>query len=228
MLLILPHPDDAAYVSGGLIQIAQKYSIKTKLICLTIGGRRILPKDNKSASKLKDIREKELEKANKFLGLDDLTLWDLEDGNLIKTKSDWLSKLNREIENSKPSLIVTFDHSGITGHPDHLVVSKVVFDLTKKFKNKPNLLLRVPDTQEINYFKDNKAINFAQRPNQKLEYSFGISLNKIKAILAHKSQIKNLLFALQILEWYLFDHQELYHLVDYKKKYPVELSFKYI
>lgn len=226
MLLVFPHPDDEAYVSGGLLQIAQKLSIKTKLICLTKGGRGILPTNKVEAKNLKDLREKELKSACSILGVDEMILWDYPDANLIKVKNNWIKILKQEINKSNASIVVTFDYSGITGHPDHLVVSKEVFEYLKGIKAKPELLLRVPDEQELKYFKENKAINFAQKPTHKLEYSISVSLNKIKAIFAHKSQLTSKLFALQILEWFLFDHKELYHLVDYKIKYPINLTFK--
>lgn len=225
ILLIFPHPDDGAYISGGLLQYAQKYSIKTKLLCLTKGGRGILPKDNKKAKELKTTREFELKRSCKILGVDEITLWDYEDQNLLATKHYWLPKLKKIVLDYNPSVIITFDLSGITGHPDHLIVSNEVIKYVKDNKNKPILLLRVPDKQELEYFKNSKAIGFAQKATHILEYSFAISIRKIKAIFAHKSQLVNKLFALQILEWYLFDHRELYHVVDYKKKYPIKLTY---
>lgn len=223
LLLIFPHPDDEAYVSGGLLQIAEKYSIKTKLICLTKGGRGLLPKDPIMANNLKGIREKELNAACKILGVDETIIWDYKDANLINTKNSWSDKLKKEIILSNPSIIITFDPSGITGHPDHLVVSSEVFNIIKSIKNKPKLLLRVPDKQELSYFKNNKYLKFALKPNYELSYSFNISLKKILAVFAHKSQLKSFRFRLQILEWFLFDNKEYYHLWDNNKEFPFNI-----
>ena len=224
--MIFPHPDDEAYVSGGLLQIAQSLSIKTKLICLTKGGRGLLPKNKDLAENLKEIRKEELDKASSILGIDEMVVWDYPDAHLLEKKEIWLASLRKEIEKTKASIIVTFDQSGITGHPDHLVISNEVFEILKNMKNKPFLLQRVPDKQELNYFKDNKLISFAQKPTHEISYSFEISLKKIQAIFAHKSQLKNFLFRLQILEWLLFDHKELYHLVDFKKDRALNIVFK--
>lgn len=226
MLLIFPHPDDEAYVSGGLLQVAQELSIHTKLICLTKGGRGILPKDKELADNLKGVRIRELDRACSILGVDEVVVWDYPDGNLIGSKSKWLLPLKNEVIRSKASIIITFDQSGITGHPDHLVIGSEVFKLLKSLKTKPVLLLRVPDKQELNYFKKNKYLSFSQVPTHEVSYSFAFSVKKIRAIFAHKSQLISKLFALQILEWFLFDHKELYHLVDYKKHYPLELRLK--
>jgi LmbE family N-acetylglucosaminyl deacetylase len=223
ILLVFPHPDDEAYVSGGLLRLAEKFSIKTKLICLTKGGRGILPKNKTSAEKLKKIREKELYASCKILGVDEIELWDFPDAELFVTKNKWLGLLEKNIASTGASIIITFDPSGITGHPDHLVVSKEVFEIVGKMTKKPKLLMRVPDKQEVSFFKDNKVISFALKATHILNYPFSISIKKILAIFAHKSQLKDFQFRLQILEWFLFDNKELYHLVDLKKKYPFKL-----
>lgn len=226
MLLIFPHPDDEAYVAGGLLQLCQNLSIETKLICLTKGGRGLIPHDPDDQRKLKAIRQSELKRSSRILGVDELVLWDYPDAKLNNEKNLWMPKLKREIDNSCASIIVTFDLSGITGHPDHLIINSVVFRLVKEMLKKPVLLWRVPDMQELSYFKENKAIKFAQKPTHVLNYSLAVSLKKIRAIFTHKSQLKNLTFKLQILEWFLFDQKELYHLVNFKNSYRSKIIFK--
>lgn len=224
--MIFPHPDDEAYVSGGLLRSAEKYSVNTKLICLTKGGRGLLPKDPSLAKKLKNIRSDELKRSSEILGIDELILWDYPDGCLYENKTLWSDKLKKEIIKSKASLIVTFDPSGITGHPDHLITSKEIFDTVKSMDEKPQILFRVPDKQEKNYFKNNQVMPFALKKTHELSYPFSVSIKKIKAIFAHKSQLKNFLFKLQILEWFLFDNKEYYHLLNHKKSYPYKITAK--
>ncbi len=225
MLLIFPHPDDEAYVSGGLLQVAQELSIHTKLICLTKGGRGLLPKNRIKAKLIKDIRIKELERACEILGVDEKTVWDYPDGGLYSEVNKWLPELKKEIDKFEPSILVTFDPSGITGHPDHLVVNHKVTEYIFSLDKRPILFLRVPDKQEYGFFKNNKQLSIASKPTHELNYSFKISINKIKAILAHKSQIKSLFFKLHIFEWLLFDHKELYHLVDYDNEKHIQFDF---
>jgi len=224
ILMVFPHPDDEAYVSGGLLQIAQKYSIKTKLICMTKGGRGLMPKNLEKAELIKKVREEELEKASKILGIDEKVVWDYPDSGLIQTQTHWYSLLKREIIKSDASIVVTFDYTGITGHPDHLILSSEVFNILSKLKTKPKLLFRVPDKQEQIYFRENKALIFFRKPTHILRCSFRQSINKIRAIFAHKSQIKNFIFRLHLIDWYVIDQKELYYLVDYKKQNRLKLS----
>jgi LmbE family N-acetylglucosaminyl deacetylase len=213
LLLVFPHPDDEAYVAGGLLQLAQRLSIKTKLICLTKGGVG------------KKVQEAELRRACEILGVDELSLWNFTELKLREEKSEWLKRLAGEIKTSNAQIIVTFDHSGITGHPDHIVVSREVLALIKKMQPKPLLYWRVPDMQEYKYFKDNNAMLFAENATHALSYGLAESLNKISAIFAHKSKMKSFLYRLQILEWFLFDHKELYYKVDFKRDYPYKFVF---
>jgi LmbE family N-acetylglucosaminyl deacetylase len=228
LILVFPHPDDEAYVSGGLLQLAQQLSIKTKLICLTKGGRGLIPEDIESVKKIKSIREEELKKSCSILGIDDYILWNYPDANLLKTKKEWSVKLKSEIKKDKSATLVTFDLSGITGHPDHLVLSEFIIDFVNKSRDKYKLLLRVPDNQERLFFKDNEVLILAQKPSHVLNYSFSTSFNKIKAIFAHKSQLKDIFFRLHILEWFLFDHKEFYHLSTAEKRYSKKVIFNHI
>lgn len=217
LLAIFAHPDDESFVSGGLFQEAQKLGIMTSLICMTKGGRGL---NAYKSGNLKEIRSKELDKAVKILDIDKTYLWDYPDADLRSTKDNWVSDLEKQIIKTNPDLILTFDPSGITGHPDHLVTCIETLNLIKKMKKKPFLIWRVPDDQEKNkYFHKNDLIKYAKEANMELNYGLKESLKKIKAIYSHKSQMKNIKYKLQILEWFLFDHRELYYRVDLSQNY---------
>jgi len=222
ILAVFAHPDDESFVSGGLFQELQKLNIQANLICLTKGGRGLNPHRR---GNLKEIRTGELEKAVKILGIDNCQLWDFPDADLKSTKDKWLTVLKNEVEKIKPDLILTFDPSGITGHPDHIVSCIETLDAVKKLKNPPIVIWRVPDEQEKLYFKNNKALMFACVPNLVLNYGLTESLNKIKAIFSHASQMKSLRFKLQILEWFLFDHKEFYYKVNLNQKYKYKFVY---
>ncbi|OGM25554.1 hypothetical protein A2715_05920 [Candidatus Woesebacteria bacterium RIFCSPHIGHO2_01_FULL_39_32] len=223
LLAIFPHPDDESFCTAGLFQLAQKNDIKTTLICLTKGERGT---NSLGVGNLKKIRTKELELAAEVLGIDELLNWDFPDLNLKDTKKIWSEKLKRKIDKLNPDIIVTFDHSGITGHPDHIVVSTEVLHILKEMKKPPSLLWRIPDEQEKAFFRENSSLIFASKPTHILKYGFSETLNKIKAIYTHASQMKSFRFKIQILEWFLFDHKELYCKVDLNKKYTHKFVLK--
>lgn len=216
LLAIFAHPDDESFVAGGLFQIAKEHGFKTQLICLTKGEGGI---SGLKREDLKKIRASEFKKAVEILRIDESFQWSYPDVNLRLTKSRWIPKVKQFLYREKPNIVITFDHSGITGHPDHIVSCHEILKLVKKMKAKPLLLWRVPDEQERHYFKENKALSFASKPNFKLDVGINKSIKKIKAIYAHKSQMQGFLYKLQILEWFLFDHKELYYKVDFGKKY---------
>ena len=216
LLAIFAHPDDESFVAGGLFQIAKEFGVTTKMLCLTRGERGI---NRLGRGELKKLRTKEIKKAVAILGIDNLVLKNYPDTNLRGTKSKWKPNVAEIIKKENPGIVLTFDHSGVTGHPDHIVSCHEVLRILRKINKKPVLLWRVPDTQEKSFFNENRALKFASKPNYLLSYGLKESLTKIKAIFAHSSQVRGMLYRLQILEWFLFDHKELYFRVDYKKKY---------
>ena len=224
-MAVFAHPDDESFVAGTLFQVTNEFDITTHLMCLTKGGR---GKNAYNNGNLKQIREKELRKATAILGVDKLTLFDFPDGNLRKTRSKWLSKIKEELKQNKYNIVLTFDYSGITGHPDHIISCHEIFKLLKSNQKRPDLVWRVPDKREKKYFVDNKAFNFASIPNMELDTTPIQTIRKIKAIYTHKSQMPNLRFKLQILDWYLLDHKEYYYKVDFNKEYKYKfVDFKF-
>ena len=210
LLAIFPHPDDESYVSGGLFQVLHNFEVNTKLICLTKGkkGKNFLKKGD-----LGKIREQELKNASKILR---------PDAGLKNCVKEWRGLLIKKIINYEPQVVLTFDYSGITGHPDHIVTCDEVLKIIKSLKKRPILIWRVPNGKEKKYFFENESLKYSVKPNLLVNYSFFISANKIKAIFSHQSQIKNFQFKLHIIDWFFFDHQEPYYKVDLKKNYEFE------
>ena len=116
-------------------------------------------------------------------------------------------------------MILTFDPHGVTGHPDHIVSSLEVLNLLKSEmgQEKPVLLWRVADSQERKYFDKGHKFHINIDPTYHYSLSLGESIRKLRAIYSFKSKIKSRLFKLQVTEWYLLDHKELYYLVDFAK-----------
>lgn len=219
LLAIFPHPDDESYVTGGLLQIAKKFELNTKLICLTKGG----DDENSKEKNITEIRADELYKASDILGIDKVYLWDYLNSNLKSSSSSWTKKVKSYLIETKPDIVVTFDYSGVTGHIDHITTCHEILKIVRKLSKKPLLLWRVPDRNEEKYFKENKALMYASEANHILKYGIFQSINKIRAIFSHKSQAKGLGFRLQIVEQLLFDTKELYYKVDLKKTFKHKL-----
>ncbi|OGM12423.1 hypothetical protein A2Z22_04590 [Candidatus Woesebacteria bacterium RBG_16_34_12] len=223
LLAIFPHPDDECFLSGGLFQVAKKYNLKTYLLCLTKGGKGLNALNN---GNIKKIRYKELLKSTKLLKINKIFLYDFEDANLRNTIDIWLPEVKKIIKKIHPQIVITFDPSGITGHPDHIVTCIQVLKTFREIAKPSFLLWRVPDRLEIKEFKENKSLSFAQKPNYFLKYSLKQKLTKIKAILSHQSQLKGLKYKILIIIESLINRKEYYFRVDVKRRYKAKY-YKY-
>ncbi len=216
LLIIFPHVDDESFVAGGFLQLIKRFGVKTKLITLTNGKA---GEDNKKI-------ESEFKTATKLLQIDEVELWKYKENELKDLKEDWIEKLKVEIKKVNPFAILTFDPNGITGHPDHIISCVSVLNLIKGLNgNKPHLLWRVSDKEEKKYFYSEKGFLIDKEPTFQYNLSFWESVKKLRAIFTYKSQLKNIFFRLRVLDWYLFDHKELFYLADFKgDSYEVLLS----
>lgn len=145
LLAIFPHPDDETMVVGNLLLHAKKLGFETHVFILTQGaaGQIHIHPHGKT---LKQVRREELLRAAKILKVDNLIIDDFDDGKLRDQSDVWLIRVKEVIQSIKPAVIVTFDPSGWTGHPDHIVTSIKIKSLIKEKFPKITLLWRaVPD-----------------------------------------------------------------------------------
>jgi len=210
-LFIFPHPDDVTYVSSGLIQLLNKIGIESSLICLTSGNNDETTKSELSASA-------------KVLGLKNIDTWDYKEQKLFDSAEEWMQKLEKMIRKTNPDMIVSFDTSGITGNLDHIATSITTLKILKSLKSPAILLWRVADNEEGKFFKVKSDPKI--KGGYILNLNFESSTRKLKAIFAHKSKIVNLVKRLQVIDLYLFDHKETYHLVDLSRNYSFDIKTK--
>jgi len=210
ILAVFPHPDDAIFVCGGFLQHLKNHNIKVKLICLC--GR---------------SDEREIVKASEILGINEFEFYGFNKDFLPESSGLWLSKIKKEIETRKPFAVLTYDPNGITGHRDHIATSIGILNLLKKIKDRPLLLWRVADREEKEYFKKEGLLDLKIKPTFYYNLKLSESLKKLTAIFSFKEKMKNPIFKMKIIEWYLFDHKEPYYKVDYDKD-KFNFSFKNI
>lgn len=131
-IVIYPHPDDETMASGGLIQ-KLKNSGEVKVISVTKGqyGTELL---NLPPNELANVRSKEFMNAMNKFGIKNYELWEFIDGTLIESHSQLVEKIEETIKSFNPDLIVTYERSGVYGHPDHIALSKAVKAVADKNK----------------------------------------------------------------------------------------------
>ncbi|WP_440073284.1 PIG-L deacetylase family protein [Streptosporangium sp. OZ121] len=133
ILGIWAHPDDEAYLSGGLMAMARDSG--SRVVCVT-ATRGELGTDDPVAwppHRLAAARTDELARCLDILGVTEHHWLDYRDGECAAARaSDAIAQLCDVIERVRPDTVLTFGPDGVTGHPDHRTVSAwatTAFDL---------------------------------------------------------------------------------------------------
>jgi|GEM_PF-1570112 len=219
LLVIYPHPDDETMASGGILVMAKKFGWKTVVVTLTHGGAGQVYTNLKGKS-LKETRAQELNRAVNHLHVDELVLGDFDDGKLRQTSSLWQSWVKKLIDQHNPGIVVTYDHSGVTGHPDHISLSLAILKIIKESKSKVKLFWNTfpKDSLATRYVHDGVR-DLTTEPTYVLDLDFLTVFSKWRAAKAHKSQYLGKSLPVPLLLSFMFLHKEWYHEADFSKKY---------
>jgi LmbE family N-acetylglucosaminyl deacetylase len=127
MLCVLAHPDDESLGLGGMIARYASEGVEVYLITATRGEEGWFgpPEEHPGADALGQIREQELHAAAEVLGIHEVTLFDYCDGELHNADQQALIReVVEHIRRIRPDVLVTFDHNGVYGHPDHIAATR--------------------------------------------------------------------------------------------------------
>lgn len=194
VLFVYPHPDDETMYSGGVIKLMTKSKeFEVFVISLSAGeeGKEIL---NETSEKVGAVRKKEFEKAMKYLGVKNYYVWDFPDTK-IKQKADEIKKkLEEFIKENEIDSIVTYEKSGMYGHPDHVAGSKIVHEISEENKELKVFYSTLTEKLEKanatrQRIKDLELVDY--EPNQKPEFKIMVLPSyfaKLRAARAYKSQ----------------------------------------
>lgn len=134
VLVIYPHPDDELGMSGGLInQLAHQANINLYVVSTTRGehGDELLKLPPEQLAK---IRSDEFKEVMQILGVKNSQLWNFTDGKMPDQEDAIKQKIKEFMNTYRINLVVTYEAAGLYGHPDHIVLSKIVHDLTKELR----------------------------------------------------------------------------------------------
>lgn len=114
---VIGHPDDEVmFFSPSLLEIAKpKNNNLVKLVCFSAG-------DSVDES-FGRIRSQELLHSARILGVDDVTILGFKDGMNVTWESDEIKATLADIigtTHTGPLVLVTFDESGVSHHPNHI------------------------------------------------------------------------------------------------------------
>jgi LmbE family N-acetylglucosaminyl deacetylase len=133
MLLVMAHPDDESFATGGTVAKYVGVGWRADLVCATRGEAGTSgPYEGVTGDALGEIRQKELEKAGVILGLSSVTFLGYRDGTLSDEHAGELEdKIFQYMIKEIPDCILTYDTTGISNHPDHI---KVCYATTYAFQ----------------------------------------------------------------------------------------------
>ncbi len=120
ILVVLPHPDDESFSTGGTLARAAAAGVPATYLCGTYGdmGRRMGKPAFTNREALRDVRTKELQAACEVLGCG-LRFMGLRDKCVeFEDPHEVAAQVRAVIQELKPSTVITF-YPGYGVHPDH-------------------------------------------------------------------------------------------------------------
>lgn len=128
ILAVFAHPDDECYGPGGTIARYALADVDIFLLMFTCGdagsigvSRTMQPDD------LCRTRTRELAGACDALGIREHRLVGIPDGKVASTDAESaVGEILRDIEVHNPHILLTFHHRGVSGHPDHIAITRFV------------------------------------------------------------------------------------------------------
>ena len=188
VLVFMPHPDDEAVFVSGLLKKLTRAKIAVKVVIMTRGEASTLRHGLKEGEDLAEARDKEMEKSLRILGVKEYSLLDIGDGKLKNKIREMVKEIGKQINEFKPTALVTLEPDGIYGHPDHIALSLAVTRSIKK-------LLRLLYATIPDYKVKPRASSMAEKveinpllPHFVLKLGVIERLAKLRVLMAHKTQ----------------------------------------
>lgn len=227
MLVIFPHPDDESVMTGGLIQKKIMQGWRVVVVCLTRGEKGKIH-INGSGRSIEEIRGAEFTRAMEALGVAEFELFNFPDGQL-RTKKRWQRVVSDILASLKPDLVVTYDPSGITAHPDHIALAVFVL---KELSGKKGVRLWWPVLygKAAELIVDQRVADLLPKARLRIDLSVREVFSKWQAISAHQSQgwAKMRSVWLFCLGWLLKHRYEEYAQADLSAQYRYRyVKFKF-
>ncbi|MET0741173.1 MAG: PIG-L family deacetylase [Candidatus Nanopelagicales bacterium] len=127
ILGVWAHPDDETYLSGGVMAAAVAQGQRVVCVTATRGEAGSLDEERWPPARLAEIRTSELADAFAHLGLSEHHWLDYPDGGCAEVPEEEAAlRLVELMSTVRPSTVLTFGPDGITGHDDHVAVSRWV------------------------------------------------------------------------------------------------------
>lgn len=123
VLCVIAHPDDEAFgPSGTLAKLSVHHDVH--IVCVTDGESDV--RFHPQGGTLAKIRDEELRASAAVIGAKEVHFLHFKDGSLCNNiYHDVAEKLSHLCEQIKPSLLITTELRGVSGHLDHVAVAMI-------------------------------------------------------------------------------------------------------
>jgi len=204
LLAIFAHPDDEAFGPGGTLAKYGQEGVEIHLLSATRGEAgtntnikyRNVSKRIDGEITIGCIREKELLKSAKILGIKKVEFLNYIDGTLCNAIYHELAdKIIKKINEFKPQVIVTVERRGVSGHLDHIAVSMITTYAFLKTSYPKKLYYQCLPKNMRDKVMDDYFVYFPEGYDED-EITTRIDISccwekKVVAMKAHQSQIKD-------------------------------------
>jgi LmbE family N-acetylglucosaminyl deacetylase len=127
ILGVWAHPDDETYLSGGVMAAAVAQGQRVVCVTATRGEAGSVDEQRWPPAQLSEVRTRELAAAFAHLGVTEHHWLDFPDGGCADVpEEEAVQRLVELLSQVRPSTVLTFGPDGITGHDDHVAVSRWV------------------------------------------------------------------------------------------------------
>ncbi len=215
LLGVWAHPDDETFMSAGLILDHVARGDRVVIVTATLGDHGTDDPRHWPPARLAARRSHELRRSMAVLGVDEIHVLGFEDGDCLS--GDGTEAISGHIDIIRPDRIVTFGPEGMTGHPDHIAVSRWATDAWRSSASDAELWYATvtPDFHD-RWDVVNDRVGFwypnCERPSTPIDdLSHRIELTgerahtKLAALRAHRSQterIERLIGERAMREWW--------------------------
>jgi LmbE family N-acetylglucosaminyl deacetylase len=184
-LAVVAHPDDESFGLGAVLARFAEQGSAPSVLCFTHGEASTL---HAVEGDLHRVRAGELASAAQLLGLAHVDLLEEPDGRLDDVDPRQLDQaVDEAVRRHDADGLLTFDTTGVTGHPDHIAAAHAAISAGKA-RDLPVLGWTLPETVAQTLNAESGAA-FAGRPPGQLNLVLRVSrTTQLHAVHAHPSQ----------------------------------------
>jgi len=133
ILSIWAHPDDEAYLCGGVMAMAAAAQSRVVCVTATRGELGVTDATRWPPEQLPAIREAELAECLRILGVTEHRWLGFPDGGCASVDvNDAVQQIAEILAEVAPDTILTFAPDGQTGHPDHIAVHRWTVEAVRR------------------------------------------------------------------------------------------------